>query len=77
MSGSEILDGLKSLPIAERLSIVETVVHQLREEIAACPTNPAEISSDLARAAEALRESYTNDEELTAFTALDADPVHA
>jgi hypothetical protein len=78
MTHVEILKQLKNLPVAERLSIVESTVHQLREELADSGTRPSAVNdARLARAAEALRADYSSDKELTAFTALDGDPFHA
>jgi hypothetical protein len=78
MTHVEILNQLKNLPVAERLSIVESTVHQLREELAQPSAGDSEAnSSRLARAAEALRADYSSDMELTAFTALDGEPFHA
>jgi hypothetical protein len=78
MTHVEILKQLKNLPVAERLSIVESAVHQLREELEdpGAPTSEAN-DARLARVAEALRADYSSDKELTAFTALDGDPFHA
>jgi hypothetical protein len=78
MTHFEILKQLKKLPAAERLSIVELTVHQLREELALSGApDPEGTDALLARAAEALQGDYSSDNELTAFTALDGDPFHA
>ncbi|HEX4123065.1 MAG TPA: hypothetical protein VH619_20830 [Verrucomicrobiae bacterium] len=78
MTHVEILKELKNLPAAERLSIVESTVHQLREELEDSGARPSAANdAQLARAAEALRADYSSDKELTAFTALDGDPFHA
>jgi hypothetical protein len=78
MTHLEILKQMKHLPAAERLSIVESTVHQLREELALSGArNPEGTEARLGRAAEALQADYSSDHELTAFTALDGDPFHA
>jgi hypothetical protein len=74
MTDQEILEQLKKLPTAERLKIVETTVHELREEL----ESAAEKSNGrLAQAAQALLADYATDAELTSFTALDSEPFHA
>lgn len=78
MTHVEIIEQLKKLPAAERLRIVESTVHQLREELALSGApDPKGTDTLLARAAEALKGNYWSDKELTAFTALDGDPFHA
>jgi hypothetical protein len=78
MTYVELLKHLNKLPAADRLSIVESTVHQLREELApSSAANPEGNDALLARAAEALRADYSSDKDLTAFTALDGEPFHA
>jgi hypothetical protein len=78
MTHVEILKELQDLPVADHLSIVELTVHQLRDELANTGGGSAEgIDARLVRAAEALHADYSSDKELTAFTALDGDPLHA
>ena len=78
MTNREILEELKRLPTADRLRIVEFTVHELREELTG-ESLPVTEKSDgrLAQAAQALLADYTSDSELTAFTALDSEPLHA
>ena len=78
MTNQEILEQLKLLPTAERLRIVESTVHELCEELqdAELP-RPEENGSRLAQAAQALAADYASDAELTAFTVLDSEPIHA
>jgi hypothetical protein len=74
MTDREILEKLKKLPTAERLKIVESAVHQLREEL----EEAVEQGGDrLAKAAQTLLADYVSDPELTAFTVLDSEPFHA
>jgi hypothetical protein len=78
MTNTEILELLKSLPAAERLRIVETTVHELREDLERSGAQTGEASNaQLARAAEALLGDYSKDRELTSFTALDGEAFHA
>jgi hypothetical protein len=71
MTKSEILELLKSRPAAERLGIVESAVHELREDLERSGARAEqETNARLARAAEALLADYSNDRELTVFTAL-------
>jgi hypothetical protein len=78
MTNIEILEQLKHLSAAERLKIVETTVHELREALERSGAQAEkEIDVRLARAAQALLGDYANDKELTAFTALDGEGFHA
>lgn len=78
MTNTQILEQLKSLPAAERLRIVESTVHELREDLERSGAQTGEESNvRLARAAEALLGDYSKDRELTAFTALDGEAFHA
>ena len=75
MTDREILEQLKKLPTPERLKIVESTVHQLREELEGAVEQGAD---RLAQAAQALlADDYASDSELTAFTGLDSEPFHA
>ncbi len=74
MTDREILEQLKKLPTPERLKIVESTVHQLREELEGAVEQGAD---RLAQAAQALLADYASDSELTAFTGLDSEPFHA
>jgi len=78
MTNTEILEQLKNLPAAERLRIVESTVHGLREDLERSGAQIGEeTNARLARAAEALLDDYSKDRELTAFTALDGEAFHA
>jgi len=74
MTDREILEQLKKLPTPERLKIVESTVHQLREELEGAVEQGAD---RLAQAAQALLADYASNSELTAFTGLDSEPFHA
>lgn len=78
MSAAEILEQLKQVPAEQRLEIVETVLNELRAEMERDPCTHAEDAESRPRsAAQALLPDYTNDKELTAFTALDGEAIHA
>lgn len=74
-----ILDELSRLPIPEQLTIIETALLRIREELqqAGRPSVLADRRQQLARAAEALLPDYIEDAELTAFTALDGEDFYA
>ena len=79
MSQTEILAELKKLAIPERLRIIETVVRYTLDDLrltAQLPTQN-ERRRQLALAAESLLADYSTDSELTIFTALDGEDVHA
>ena len=71
MNKVHILDALTQLSPAERLAVIEEALRQLRQEIDRA--TPAARTQSLQQAAEALREDYLNDPELTAFTILDSE----
>ncbi|HEY3857379.1 MAG TPA: hypothetical protein VGO67_23585 [Verrucomicrobiae bacterium] len=77
MTQVEILKQLEYLPMADRLSIVESTVHQLRKELNSRVQHSEADDAMLARAAEALLADYSSDKELTAFSTLDGDSFHA
>jgi len=79
MSTTDILEQLGALSLPERLSVLESALHRIREELAGRGTAgdaSQGLSEQITRAAEALRQDYTSDDELTAFTALDGEPLH-
>jgi len=74
MTRTDILDALSKLPADERLSIVETALHQLREQSRSGRLDAAsERRERLSVAADALKTACETDSELTAFTTLDRD----
>ena len=66
MDKAQILQMLTQLPLVERLSVIEAVIHQLRQEMAR--ESRAHLSASMEAAARALLEDYLHDSELTAFT---------
>jgi hypothetical protein len=71
MDKLHILQALTRLSPAERLAVIEEALHQLRQEMA--HTGALRWARSLQQAAEALREDYLHDPELTAFTSLDSE----
>ena len=67
MSAFELINEIEKLPVSEQLLVVERAMHSIRI---------AEVQKRMSRAAELLRDDYTNDPELTAFSALDADDFY-
>jgi hypothetical protein len=67
MSAVDILLEINKLPLSERLGVVEKALRNIRLE---------EQSERMRVAAERLRHDYLTDPELTAFTALDGEPVY-
>jgi hypothetical protein len=78
MTRNDILEELNKLPADERLGIVESALHQLREQyLAGRMDETAQRRERLSIAADALKTAYETDSELTAFTTLDRDDFHA
>ena len=79
MIRTEILEELRKLSAKERLEVIDAVVLQLQEELRLIerPLTRSERERQLAAAAAALLPDYTEDDELTSFTALDSQDVHA
>ncbi len=77
MSTIDILEELKKLTPAERLSVIETALQQLRGELQQTQPTGQERKRKLALAAEALFADYAADGELTAFSVLDGEDFHA
>jgi hypothetical protein len=74
-----VLDELKKLPTAERLTVIEAALRLIREELQQLeqPLTKTERERQLAAAAEALLPDYAAGGELTIFTALDSEDFHA
>jgi hypothetical protein len=78
MTRTDILEELNKLPADERLGIVESALRQLREQLVTGQLDvTAERRERLSIAADALKDAYKTDSELTAFTTLDHDDFHA
>lgn len=67
MSTIDILSEIKKLPMSEQLLVVEKALHIIRLD---------QRREQMRQAVDVLRNDYLNHAELTAFTALDGEPVH-
>lgn len=78
MSKTEILEELKKLAPAERLSVIELALQQLRGDLERHEPVRDEVEKRrLAQAAEALFDDYAADGELRAFSILDGEDFYA
>lgn len=79
MTRTKILEELKKLSAKERLEVIEAALHLVQEDLQFIerPATPSERKQQLAAAAVALLPDYTEDDELTSFTALDSQDFHA
>jgi len=74
-----VLEELRKLTTTERLTVIETALHLIREDLQQLDRSlaQAERKRQLAAAAEALLPDYAAGGELTIFTALDSEDFHA
>jgi hypothetical protein len=79
MTNTEILEQLKKLTAAQRLTVIEAALRLTRADLEETeqPTTQTAARARLAAAAQALLQDYEAGGELTAFTALDGDDLHA
>jgi len=79
MTEREIMEQIRKLTTAERLTVVEKTLHSIREELEQIekPVSDTDLKRKLAKAAEALFGDYASRRDLTAFTALDGEDFHA
>ncbi len=77
MTQAQILTAFEQLPTSQQLDLLQAALDVLRKGVAreTPATSGAELS--LADAARLLRADYESDPELTCFTALDGEPIHA
>ena len=73
MTNTEIIDQLKQLTTAERLAVIEAATRLIREDLSQPEANETAGDEQLELAAKALLADYQSDQELTAFTTLDAE----
>lgn len=76
MIRADIVREIQALPFQEQFEMLEYLARSLRQSSQA-PSLPGTAPRSLAAAAQALRADYENDPELTAFTALDGEDLHA
>ena len=74
----EILDELKKLSLSDRLTIIESAVRHIRDDLQrdGQAPEPDTRKQQLAIGAEALLADYSSDRELTAFTVLDGEDFY-
>jgi hypothetical protein len=79
MTEREIMEQLKKLTTAERLTVVEETLRSIREELEKIekPVADTDLKRKLAAAAEALLPDYAPGGDLTVFTSLDGEDFHA
>ena len=78
MTQTEILEELKKFTISERLTIIETALRLIREDLQQVEQSltRSEKRRLMATAAKALLQDYATDDELTIFTTLDGEDFY-
>ncbi len=77
MTQAEILTEIRRLPLEEQVGVIQFTAHIVQRRLQLQPEAVGESQLlPLEEAAELLLDDYLNDEELTAFAALDGEPVH-
>ena len=69
MTAIQLIEAIKQLPLAEQLLVIELIFKNIREKA-------LDEEKKRRKAAEQLLTDYQNDEELTAFTALDKEDFY-
>jgi len=79
MAHEEIVGRINSLPLFERIEIVEELLNLVKIEVglARKSRRSASVRAQMSAAATSLVEDYRSDLELTAFKVLDGEDVHA
>ncbi|MDH4128046.1 MAG: hypothetical protein OEV44_04795 [Spirochaetota bacterium] len=79
MTKEQVMNELSNLSVEERLSIVESLTHDLKSEIMMSQLkrqSNEERRKRLSEGAKIMLNDYLNDKELTALTALDHEDFH-
>lgn len=78
MTQAQILEEFSRLPTPQQSEVLQAALRIFSQKVIVMP-RPEVVSerNRLAQAAQKLLPNYLNDEELTAFTALDGEPFHA
>ncbi len=76
MQQTEILNEIIRLPLSERIAVIESVLISVRKELNITDMPQRNMSQQMSEAAEALYRDYLENEELTAFTALDGEDFY-
>lgn len=80
MTKEQVMNELSNLSVEERLSIVESLAHDLKSEIRMSQLerqSDEEKKKRLSEGAKIMLNDYLNDKELTVLTALDYEDFHA
>ena len=77
MSGKEVIEQIKALPVEERAKVAKFIVEQDDSWIPDDFKAAMNEAQELERAAKALLADYATDAGLTAYTVLDREPFHA
>jgi hypothetical protein len=79
MTYVEVLEELRKFSTKERLELIEDAIHLLQKDLQEIEQQipNLERKRQLAEAAATLLQDYTEDAELTGFTALDGEDFHA
>ncbi len=76
MQQAEILNEIIRLPIPERIAVIESVLISVRKELNLVDIPHRDMKQQMSEAAEALYRDYLENDELTAFTALDSEDFY-
>ena len=76
MTQVQILDEFKQLSVKQQLDVLVTAVQILQDKFHELEQQETNLKLPMAEAAQLLLQDYLEDEELTAFTALDGEPVY-
>ena len=79
MTQTEILEALRKLTAAERITVIQAALQQIRDDLQHREQPLAQVDKKqrLAMAAETLLPEHKVDGELTLFTALDSEDIDA
>ena len=76
MTKREIVQALMELSIAERLVVMEDLLHSIRSEYTTENLGDHVIKGQVLNAVQLMKEDYSTDSEFTAFKVLDGDDFH-
>ena len=76
MQHAEILNEIIRLPLSERITVIESVLMSVRKELNRKNMPHRDIQQRMSEAAESLYGDYLENDELTAFTALDSEDFY-
>ncbi|MEQ8192262.1 MAG: hypothetical protein ABRQ39_30130 [Candidatus Eremiobacterota bacterium] len=76
MTQKQILEELKHLSNEERITILESTLSMIKEDLERRKEIKEERKKRLTEAAEVMLEDYNNDKELTIFTTLDGEDFY-